>query len=210
MRPHHQFAVIAALETVQTSLFLYRESMNNKLVMLSAALLTTSTLANATERMIFDFKTTSQNWFVINDGVMSGISSSATRITNGVLEFSGRVRLENNGGFASARSPGGRYDLSAFDGVVLRVRGDGGAYQFTMAMPNVQGSLHQFKFETQPNMWQEVRVPFSKFAPIYFSGRRNPVKLELDRIETLGFLVANKKAEVFKLEVDSIRAYSEK
>jgi NADH dehydrogenase [ubiquinone] 1 alpha subcomplex assembly factor 1 len=183
--------------------------MNHKLMALSAAFLTTA-LANPEERVVFDFKTPSQNWAVINDGVMGGVSSSATRVANGVLEFSGRVRLENNGGFASVRSPGGPYNLKAFEGMVLRVKGDGSEYQFTLSMPNGWGNLYQFKFQTRANAWQEVRIPFSKFAPIYFGARRGSVKLELDRIETFGFLVANKKAETFKLEVDSIRAYAAK
>jgi hypothetical protein len=49
-----------------------------------------------------DFK--ANQWIIVNDGVMGGISTSSIKLTNtqnGV--FSGTVKLENNGGFASVR-----------------------------------------------------------------------------------------------------------
>ncbi|MCU0952883.1 MAG: CIA30 family protein, partial [Burkholderiaceae bacterium] len=50
-----------------------------------------------------DFATDGARWQVVNDGVMGGVSSS--RITAGAdgVQFSGEVRTEFNGGFASAR-----------------------------------------------------------------------------------------------------------
>ena len=47
---------------------------------------------------IFEFKAGKATWFVVNDGVMGGLSSSGVKVVDGLLEFSGRVRLENNGG----------------------------------------------------------------------------------------------------------------
>ena len=44
------------------------------------------------------------NWNIVNDGVMGGISTSSLSInSNSILIFKGYLSLENNGGFASTR-----------------------------------------------------------------------------------------------------------
>ena len=77
--------------------------------------------------VIADFsRMTAADWFVVNDGVMGGISSGRMRpVGDDVAAFSGHVSLENNGGFASVRTVLEPGDLSAFAGLALRVRGDG-------------------------------------------------------------------------------------
>ncbi|RLT33047.1 MAG: hypothetical protein DWI54_00995, partial [Chloroflexi bacterium] len=45
---------------------------------------------------------TVRSWYSVNDGVMGGVSESAmTATSNGTAIFSGVVRFENNGGFAT-------------------------------------------------------------------------------------------------------------
>ena len=65
---------------------------------------------------------------------MGGISSSKAAVeVSGTLVFSGVVRLENNGGFATITGPAANRsgdDLSDFDSIALRVKGDGNIYQF--------------------------------------------------------------------------------
>ena len=65
---------------------------------------------------------------------MGGISSSKAAIeVSATLVFSGVVRLENNGGFATITGPAASRsgdDLSDFDSIALRVKGDGNIYQF--------------------------------------------------------------------------------
>ena len=43
-------------------------------------------------------------WRIVNDDVMGGVSTSTINYDDGVMTFKGNVSLENNGGFASARS----------------------------------------------------------------------------------------------------------
>jgi uncharacterized surface protein with fasciclin (FAS1) repeats len=54
---------------------------------------------------LMDFADDSQRWRIVNDDVMGGISDSRFRIDGGKAVFTGRLSLENNGGFASVRSP---------------------------------------------------------------------------------------------------------
>ena len=45
-----------------------------------------------------------QDWMIINDGVMGGLSESTVTITKNSLLFKGSISLKNNAGFASIRS----------------------------------------------------------------------------------------------------------
>jgi NADH dehydrogenase [ubiquinone] 1 alpha subcomplex assembly factor 1 len=145
------------------------------------------------------------SWNVVNDGVMGGVSSSTARIANGVMVFSGRVRLENNGGFASVRagvdetvdSP-----LASSRSVVLRVKGDGRPYEFTMQAAD--GSAW-FWARIQPSAgkWTTIEIPYAALRPHGRFG--DPIKgpsYDGRPVESIGFLISNKKAERFRIEVD--------
>jgi NADH dehydrogenase [ubiquinone] 1 alpha subcomplex assembly factor 1 len=61
---------------------------------------------------------------------MGGISKSELVILDkSIGVFRGNLSLENNGGFASIRTFPTDYNLSGFDGISIRVRGDGKKYQ---------------------------------------------------------------------------------
>ena len=154
----------------------------------------------------FELKAANTQWFVINDGVMGGVSSSSAQVVNGVLEFVGRVRLDNNGGFASVRSSAGTYNLTTANSLTLRVRGDGKRYAFQIGSSNVRGVLYRAEFDTTANQWLEVKLSLSSFKPTRFGQVLNGYPLERGKIEHFGFIIANKKAETFKLELDWIRA----
>ena len=154
----------------------------------------------------FELKAADTQWFVINDGVMGGVSSSTAQVVAGVLEFSGRVRLENNGGFASVRSSAGAYNLESATGLTLRVRGDGKRYGFQIGSSSVRGVLYRAEFDTSANQWLEVKLPFSAFKPTRFGQVLSGYPLERSQIEHFGFIIANKRAETFKLELEWIRA----
>jgi len=56
--------------------------------------------------VLFDFTKESniQNWSVVNDGVMGGLSKGNFSVNDkGDGFFTGHVSLENNGGFSSVR-----------------------------------------------------------------------------------------------------------
>ena len=159
----------------------------------------------ASEDSILEFSPNEPTWYVINDGVMGGVSSSSVNVENGFLEFSGQVRLENNGGFASVRSAPAQYDLSAFRGVKLRVRGDGKRYAFQIGTSLARGVLYRTEFNTINNEWLEVSIPFSTLRPTRFGQVLSGPPLDLRTIEHFGFIIANKRAESFRLEVDWIR-----
>lgn len=174
---------------------------------ITALILTIGAALAGDERILFDFAAKSPDWFVVNDGVMGGVSSSTVKLENGVLVFEGQVRLENNGGFASVRSNASEQNLSEFVGVSLRVRGDGKMYALNLRTSSARGVMYQSEFQTKAGEWTELRVPFSQLRPTRFGSTLKGFALETKRIESFGFIISNKRAENFKLELDWIKAY---
>jgi NADH dehydrogenase [ubiquinone] 1 alpha subcomplex assembly factor 1 len=174
---------------------------------LSAALIVCllATTANATS--IFEFNTASTNWFVRNDAVMGGISSSQFSIQNGTLKFSGRIRLENDGGFAGIRSYTTPSNLSRFSGLKLRVRGDGKPYALQLVTSSASRVTYRAVFATTAGKWREVTVPFSAFRPTRSGNLLRGPALNTATIERYGLTVGNGRAENFSCEVDWIRSY---
>lgn len=165
----------------------------------------------ATDKTLFDFKaaTNSPAWEVVNDDVMGGVSTSQFQVlTNGCTVFSGMVRLENNGGFASVRSGPVRENLTGLTAFVLRVRGDGRGYKFSVRTgASFNSQLYQTSFTTKQGEWEEHRLAFSDFVPT-FRGRiltdvplLNPAK-----VNSVGFLISDKQAGPFRLEIGWIKA----
>jgi NADH dehydrogenase [ubiquinone] 1 alpha subcomplex assembly factor 1 len=164
------------------------------------------------EWMVFDFEepTDAEGWRVVNDTVMGGVSQSRIEAgANGTAVFAGTVSLENSGGFASVRSPAVEHDRAGYEGIALRVRGDGKGYKLTIRTDGrFDGVYYQAPVQTEPGAWQELRVPFSRFVPT-FRGRRveGAPKLDLARIQSLGFMISDRQAGPFRLEIDWIKAY---
>jgi len=160
--------------------------------------------------LTFDAPGETDPWRVINDTVMGGRSSSRMDVTDGgTAVFSGTVSLENNGGFAHTRSLAAPFDLSAYAGIAVRVRGDGKTYELTLKTDRAfDGIIYQADFAAPADAWTEIRLPFADFVPTYH-GRGRPDRPPLDpsAIATIGFLIAYKQAGPFQLEIDWIGAY---
>ena len=175
------------------------------------AILTLTMNADAAEKIIFDFTTSTNSpvWQIVNDDVMGGISTSLFQIlTNGGAAFSGVVSLENNGGFASVRSSPVRQNLSRLDAFVVRLRGDGRRYKFTVRTETgFNTPIYQCAFATKRGEWEEHQLPFKEFVPT-FRGRvlTDVPPLDPARITSVGFLISDKQDGSFQLEVAWIRA----
>jgi NADH dehydrogenase [ubiquinone] 1 alpha subcomplex assembly factor 1 len=165
----------------------------------------------ATNKTLFDFQaaTNSSAWEVVNDDVMGGVSTSQFQVlTNGCAVFSGTVRLEKNGGFASVRSAPVRENLTGLTAFVLRVRGDGHRYKFSVRTgAGFDTPLYQCSFKTKPGEWEEHRLACSDFIPT-FRGRVLPdvPPLNPEKINSVGFLISDQQAGSFRLEIGWIKA----
>jgi monofunctional biosynthetic peptidoglycan transglycosylase len=172
----------------------------------------TSAAMETAERILVDFQNSdeSENWRIINDDVMGGVSQSKITFNDtGTATFQGRISLENNGGFASTRSKSHPFRLGDYIGLHVRIQGDGKDYQLRVRTDNrFDGISYRYRFATQPETWMNIRVPFSEFVPV-FRGRvlSNVAPISPEQIQQVGFLISDKQAGKFRIEIDWIKAY---
>jgi len=165
-----------------------------------------------TELALFEFKSEEPGWYSVNDNVMGGISTSTVDVDEEEqqLTFSGMLSLENNGGFVSTRSQAETVDLSAFDGIKLRVRGDGNSYRLRIRTETTGPEIaYTAIFSTEANTWQEVYIYFPEMIPLYrgyFVREAGPI--DLKSIRSFGLMLADKQQGEFLLEVDWIKAFA--
>ena len=160
--------------------------------------------------LVCDFKTTCLRWMNVDDVVMGGVSDSAMQLSlDGTAVFAGNLSLENSGGFASVRTVLAHRNYAEFDGFRLRVKGDGKRYSFRARNDDrFDGIVYRFDFDTVPGEWQEIDLPFAGFVPS-FRGRTlaDVPPLDSANIAQIGFLISNRQAGDFRLEVGWIEAY---
>lgn len=155
---------------------------------------------------VFDFGPAEARWYVVNDGVMGGVSASTAALSGGRLVFSGQVRLENNGGFASTRgsAPGADDVLARSSRLLLRVRGDGRTYQLTLLAAD-GSAWYWAPITPRAGAWTTLEIPYGRLAPHGRFGQPLGTDPYDGRpVDSFGFLIGNKKAERFRLEVDWI------
>jgi monofunctional biosynthetic peptidoglycan transglycosylase len=149
-----------------------------------------------------------QKWQAVNDGVMGGVSDGRFKITpDKTMEFSGRLSLENNGGFASVRTKPTNFNIHAGDTLVVRVKGDGREYVLNIYTKSRRMAFsYRTALPTTKDEWTEVSVPLEDFIPTSFGNRVQGMRpVEPDQINSLGFMLSDKKPGPFRLEVDWVK-----
>lgn len=146
-------------------------------------------------------------WRAINDDVMGGESEGEPLVREGRLVFRGETSLANNGGFSSIRGSGQRYDLSLFDAVVLRVKGDGRRYQFRLYTHARYGNsrvAYRAQFDTAAGEWQTLTLPFDQLQPVFRGRLLSGPPFDPSAVMEMGFLIADRREGPFELMVDWI------
>jgi hypothetical protein len=149
------------------------------------------------------------NWVSVHDTVMGGVSRGGLHQEDCGLVFAGEVSLDNNGGFASVRTRPRDFQLQAAAGLVIRVRGDGRPYRLRLRLDDrFDGVAWNHEFATEAGVWITVEVPFSAFEPMW-RGRRLEGRPPLDpaQVRQIGFMIADKQAGPFRLEIARVAAY---
>lgn len=155
----------------------------------------------------FGNKKDGADWYVINDGVMGGLSDSDAMLEKNSMRFQGAVSLENNGGFASMRGPWGDYDLSAYETVEIRIKGKGQTLAFTLALYE-EWYRPNFKLDIVKTTedWEVVELKLSDFQA-YQVGRPTGQFMGAEQkaeVIRMGFITNEKKAGPFDFEIDYI------
>lgn len=175
-----------------------------------AYLMVTTAMADDTLETLFDFTAVdaAKEWQTVNDGVMGGVSDGEFKITDAkTMEFSGTLSLANNGGFASVRTKANKLPLEEGDTLVVKIRGDGREYMLNL-YPNRSQVAYSYRasVETKKGEWIEVKIPLDKFEATSF-GRmvKNAGPVKPAEINAMGFMLGDKKAGPFKLEIEWIK-----
>jgi hypothetical protein len=151
------------------------------------------------------------SWTTVNDPVMGGRSTSNVTSGDGGLIFSGNISLENNGGFASARSPQdpdiGRRATGA-KSLRVRAQGDGKTYLLKVGVAGQPWSYIQ-RFQTEAAVQRGYELPIAGFQPV---GMRldpepnAPRTLDPSSIDQLSIYILDKQQGAFAITVSAIDA----
>lgn len=150
-------------------------------------------------------------WTTVNDPVMGGMSTSKIAFGDGGLVFSGNLSLENNGGFASARSPQDpEIGRRATGATSLRVHavGDGKTYLLKVGIAGQPWSYAQ-RFPTEAAVPRVYELPIEGFEPV---GMRldpapdAPQSLEPSGINQVSVYILDKQQGPFELTSSAVDA----
>lgn len=157
----------------------------------------------------FGYTDNTDDWTVVNDNVMGGISRGKLEFTENTALFSGKLSLENNGGFASIRSPYGEYDIAEYESIEIKCRGYGG--EFDVVLTDQQPYyLPRYKGKFIPKEeWQIFKWPLRELKG-YRLGQATGQTISdeiLRQIIRFGVIKSDKNTSAFELEIDYIRIY---
>ncbi|MFN8739270.1 MAG: CIA30 family protein [Pirellula sp.] len=175
-----------------------------------ALLMMKTVMSDDTPLTLFDFTgaDAAKQWQTVNDGVMGGVSDGKFKITDTkTMEFFGTLSLANNGGFASVRTKARKLDLEKGDTLIAKVRGDGREYMLNLYPAKSQVAYsYRAALPTKKDEWIEVKIPLDKLEATSF-GRvlKNAGAVKPAEINSLGFMLGDKKAGSFKLEIEWIK-----
>lgn len=156
--------------------------------------------------VLFNFNSNSDlsSWQVVDDVVMGGRSTGDFYLSEeGYGVFTGKVSLENNGGFSSVRYRFKTIEVSGYSRLILQLRGDGNRYQVRVKTDASDRHSYIAYFETTGE-WETVEVRLTEMKPTFRGMALNMPRYPADTVEEIAFLVGNNKAQRFRLEIKEI------
>ncbi len=147
-------------------------------------------------------------WTITNDGVMGGLSKGKAFGEGGNLIFEGFISLDNNGGFSWAKSPYQSLDLSDKTKVKIKYKSDDRGYDLTFETPEAQYvACFKKRLEGTGGKWKVIEVDLEDCV-YYFMGQTSGKSFtDRDKVQNVGFLLADKAEGNFHLEVAYIEFF---
>lgn len=144
------------------------------------------------------------NWYIVNDGVMGGKSEGEFSFDKeGYALFAGDVSLKNNGGFTSVRYDFDTKNISGKTVAKIELKGDKKNYQFRTKEEGESRFQFKYEFETS-GKWETIEIPLKEMTPTWRGMRPDVPNFSATTINQIGFLIANKKNEKFELKIKKI------
>jgi len=121
--------------------------------------------------------------------------------------FTGRVSLENNGGFCSIHQTTEKdpYKIAEKSvAFVLLLKGDGKAYNFRVRTPNGRHA-YAFTFPTKGgDKWETISIPFDAMEATYRGRSVEVPNYAGENVVEMQLLIGNKKEESFEILINTI------
>jgi len=168
------------------------------------------TLFMGAEDVSIDFgtKKVNQGWYVVNDGVMGGLSQGNITYTDDGLLFEGNISLENNGGFSRFISGRTDFNLQDYNAIEIRIKADARKYAFVLQNTQVYyRPTWRVEFTGNGQEWQTIRMPLEDFNKAVMA-RPTGQKMNPDMLSSIrwmGIILYDKKSGPFKMELDYIK-----
>ena len=166
----------------------------------------TITKAENKSQMLYDFtKQGKGKWRIQNDVVMGGRSESQLTMTEeNFALFTGRVSLENNGGFCSIHQTSEKEPFiinEESDAFILNLKGDGKDFNFRIRTPKGRHS-YAATFSTNNNGdWETITIPFKSMQATYRGEVVDVPNYNGENVVEMRLLIGNKKEENFEILV---------
>ena len=151
----------------------------------------------------FTLPATMRDCWIVNDGVMGGVSQSGLRHDPQGMIFEGQVSLENNGGFASMRSPA-RFETET-QVLDLTTRGDGKRYKLILRTEAAVRVTYESDFVSEAT-WHTHRFTTSQFIASFRGRSVQAPQLSFSDVIELGILIADKQEGSFRLQLKTIKS----
>jgi hypothetical protein len=143
---------------------------------------------------------------------MGGVSSGELTWSDGELVFRGELSLDNNGGFASIRSPeidpSSVADWAAADAVRISLDGGGRTWTFEVRTADSDDGGWIASVQTLPTGLTEVELSWSSFEPVtrFLEPRTADEPLDPSRIASVAFYLVDGVEGSFRLAVRSVES----
>jgi hypothetical protein len=167
----------------------YKKSSSLLLLSFVSSLLFTT----MTHAQLLDFtnpRIVNEMW-VVNDGVMGGVSQSRISNDSEGAVFEGVVSLDNGGGFASVRSS---------------IRGDEKRYKLVLRTDiSPRSPLYQAEFFATRE-WKTYRFVSSDFKASFRGRSVDAPALDFSATKEIGILIANQQSGSFRLQLRNVQS----
>ncbi|MGB0776910.1 MAG: CIA30 family protein [Flavobacteriaceae bacterium] len=163
-----------------------------------------------TNPWILDFGNKNQeiDWNIVNDGVMGGKSESEAFLLENSLLFKGTLSLENNGGFASIRSPYEDYNFSDAEFIEIKYRSEGGDFNFRLEQSRYFFNPYLAMTLPQSSKWTVQKIKTSELKVLKMGKELGVVKQDQEiNARRLSIMKSDKQPGPFQIEIDYIKIY---
>jgi hypothetical protein len=148
------------------------------------------------------------NWVILSDNVMGGMSEASTEYSNTSVTLKGGVSLQNRGGFVSLKSVWGKMNLGAFKTVKITFRSTTQVYAFTLenSCRWYEPAYKQVFSAAKANVWETVYLQLDDFTEerIGTPTGNKAGSAVLENIIRIGIATNEKREGPFQLEIESV------